>query len=359
MNYYTKEHLQSSCKNLTETVDLTNSLGGSTLISKYGGRLLGLFPNEDEVNLLWVNPHLKEIINSKQRAVGGERYWISPERVFFYKDPSTWSDWFCPPGLDPGNYEILGYNSSSCTLSSAIIITNQITKQKLTGEVTRQISLIKEPISTGLRYYCGVEFIDDCVIFKPEQKINGWSLACVISGGIKNPGTVLIPTKTDPKPLSYFRSIPKDRFHIGDNFIAFKIDVNDIYKLAIRPEDLDFTRKCKIVYILKLPNSEHYGLIMKLSDDVPKTQEQCFDVARDNPEGEIGVIQSYNSESPDKPLLRYGEIELQLNMFKTVDNTSHGKARHQLIAYIGEKQEIMEALKKYTNIIDPFLFNEH
>ena len=93
---------------------------------------------------------------------------------------------------------------------------------------------------------------------------------------------------------------------------------------------------------------------MKLSDDIPKTQEQCFDVARDHPEGEIGVIQSYNSESPDQPVLRYGEIELQLNMFTTIDNTSHGKARHQLVAYIGGKEEIMETLKAYTTITEPF-----
>jgi len=357
MNYYTKENLRSSCKNLTEIVDLTNSVGGSAFISEYGGRLLGLFPIEEEINLLWVNPHLKEIINSKQRAVGGNRYWISPERAFFYKDPSTWSDWFCPPGLDPGNYEILGYDSSSCTLSSAISLTNQITKEKLIGEITRQISLINEPISTGLKYYCGVEFIEDCVIFQPDQKINGWSLACVISGGTSNPGTVLIPTKSHPKPLSYFRKIPKERLKVNEKYIAFKIDVNDIYKLAIRPEDIDFSRKCKIAYLLRIPNSKNYGLLMKLSDDIPNTQEQCFDLARDNPEGEIGVIQSYNSESPDQPILRYGEIELQLNMFKTIENTSHGKARHQLLAYIGEKEEIMQVLKKYTSIKDPFLFN--
>ena len=359
MNYYKKKDLRVSCENLTEIVELTNSVGGSALISKYGGRLLGLFPNEDEINLLWVNPQLKEIIKSKQRTIGGDRYWISPERDFFYEDPTTWSNWFCPPGLDPGNYEILGYDSSSCSLSSAISITNQRTKQVLSGEITRQISLIKEPISTSMRLYCGVEFIDDCVIFQPEQKINGWSLACVISGGVDNPGTVIVPTKDNPKPISYFRTIPKERLKVADNYIAFKIDVNEIYKLAIRPEDINFTKKCKISYILKIPDSKQYCLLMKLSDDIPKSQEHCFDIARDHPDAEIGVIQSYNSESPNKPVLRYGEIELQLNMFESIDNTSHGKARHQLLAYIGEKEEILKVLKSYTSITDPFLFNRN
>ncbi len=98
---------------------------------------------------------------------------------------------------------------------------SQIKKELYNGEITRQLSLKKEPISTGLSY-CGIEFVDDCVLLQPGLNINGWSLACVISGGPSNPGTVLIPTKSDAKPLSYFRNIPKDRLKIGPNYVAFK-----------------------------------------------------------------------------------------------------------------------------------------
>ncbi|MEJ2296148.1 MAG: hypothetical protein P8Y23_15450, partial [Candidatus Lokiarchaeota archaeon] len=252
----------------------------------------------------------------------------------------------------------LAHDQHSCTVSSPISLTNQRTKQKLRGEITRQFSIVKEPIETGVEHYCGVEIIDDCVLFEPNQKVNGWSLACVISGGISNPGTVIIPTKGNPKPISYFRAIPQNRVSVGENYVAFKIDVHDIYKIAMSPEDINFSKKCKIVYILKIPNSNNFSLIMKLSDDIPQSQKECFDVPRDHPDAEIGVIQSYNSESPDSPILRYGEIEMQLNLFKTIDNTSHGKARHQLLGYIGEKREIMEVLDKYTSISNPFLFTQ-
>jgi len=70
-------------------------------------------------------------------------------------------------------------------------------KQGSQGEITRQFKLIKEPYSTGLSY-CGIEILDDCVLYRPNLKINGWSLATVISGGPENPGTVLIPTNTKP-----------------------------------------------------------------------------------------------------------------------------------------------------------------
>jgi hypothetical protein len=234
-------------------------------------------------------------------------------------------------------------------------VVDQFSKEKLEGKVKREIEIIKEPIKTNLPYLA-LNYRDKCVINKPNLDVNGWSLATTISGGPKNPGTVLIPTKSNPKPLSYFRIIPDKRLKIGDNHVAFKIDVNDIYKLAIRPEDIDFERDAKIGYILKIPNSENYELLIKLSNDIPRTQNECFDVARDHPHSEIGVIQSYNSESQDSSNLRYGEIELQLKQFKTINQNSIGISNHQLVAYIGPKQEIFEIVEKYLGIEDPTIF---
>ncbi|MFW9894853.1 MAG: DUF6786 family protein [Candidatus Thorarchaeota archaeon] len=354
MNYFTKDELISTIGNHARLIDFDSGTG-SIIISEYGGRPLGMFPNSKCYNLLWVNPEIKEAIKSRSHVIGGDRYWISPERDFFYKNPETFEDWTCPPALDPANYEILANSERSCTISSGILLQNQRTKLGYQGEITRQFKVIDEPFSTGVNY-CGIEILDDCIFYRPNLKINGWSLATVISGGVSNPGTVLIPTKTAPTPLSYFRTIPEDRIKIGKNFIAFKIDVDDIYKLGIRPEDIDFNRTAKIGYILKIPDSEDYGFIVKLSDDIPTTQSECFDISRDHPESEIGVIQSYNSESPNKPMLNFGEIELQLNSFKTIDNASHGKAIHEIIAYIGTKVEILSVVYKYLGIEGAFLF---
>jgi hypothetical protein len=354
MNYFTKETLISTLKDYTMIVEL-ESRESSVIISEYGGRPLGIFPKDNCYNLLWVNPHIKEAIKARSHEIGGDRYWISPERDFFYKQPETFSDWFCPNGLDPASYEILANTDTSCTVSSGVFVTNQRTKQGYQGEITRQFKFINEPHPTGISY-CGIEFVDDCVFYRPNLKINGWSLATVISGGTESPGTVLIPTKANPKPLSYFRTIPEDRLNVGENFVAFKIDVTDIYKLAIRPEDINFDIPAKIGYIIKMPDSEEYGFIVKVSDDIPKTQNECFDVSRENPNSEIGVIQSYNSESPDKPILNFGEIEIQLNAFQAIDNTSHGKAKHQLFAYIGSKEEILTVVNKYLRIETPHLF---
>ena len=354
MTIILKEQLISALKEHTELIEF-DSGEGSLLISEYGGRLLGMFPQNDSLNLLWVNPNIKKVIKERSWETGGERYWISPERDFFYKKPEIWQEWACPQSLDPANYEFLASSDSSCTVSSGFFILNQRTKQGSNGEITRQFRELKEPVSTGVSY-CGIEILDDCILYRPGLKVNGWSLSQVISGGIKSPGTVIIPTKLISKPISYFKLIPDDRLKVMDDHVAFRIDVDAIYKLAIRPEDIDFERPAKIGYILKIPDSENYGLIVKLSDDIPKNQFECFDVSRDHPDSEIGVIQSYNSESPFKPNLNFGEIELQLSLFKTIDNASHGKAKHQLFGYLGTKDEILSVQEKYFGIKDPYLF---
>jgi len=355
MNYLNKQILLSAVKDCTTLIELSTSDGSSVIISEYGGRPLGFFPKKDCYSLLWINPDIKNAIKTRNRSIGGDRYWISPERDYFYKKPETWEEWFCPEGLDPGNYEIKSSSSNSCVVSSKLSIINQTTKDKYEGKITREFKLIKEPTLTGLNY-CGIEFLDQCVLNKKNLKINGWTLANIISGGPDNPGTVLIPTKPNPKPLSYFQTIPNDRLKIGENHIEFKIDIDAIYKLAVRPEDIDFTKPAKIGYVLKMPESKEYGFLVKISDDIPKSQSECFDVARDHPDSEIGVIQSYNSESPDKPLLKYGEIELQLNPFKTINGNSQGFAKHQLFGYVGSKEEILNTVEKYLGIKGSILF---
>ncbi len=96
--------------------------------------------------------------------------------------------------------------------------------------------------------------------------------------------------------------------------------------------------------------------MVKISDDIPKSQKECFDVARDYPNSEVGVIQSYNSESPDLTQLNFGEIELQLNQFETIDNASLSKAKHQIFGYIGSKEEIIDVMEKYLGLKDSILY---
>lgn len=354
MNYFTKNALINSLKNRLDFIEL-NYNDSTIIVSEHGGRVLGIFLKEECINLLWINPAIEDLDFKKEWNIGGDRYWISPERLFFYKNPELWEDWFCPEGLDPAEYKFTSSTKTNCSLITDVNLTNQLTKEAYKGKITRNISLVEEPINTGVPY-CGIQYMEDCTLFTPNLNINGWTLTQVISGGMDNPGTVLIPTNNNPKPQSYFNPIPSNHLSVRANYIAFKIDVNDIYKLGVRPEDIDFSRSSKMGYVLKMPESEEYGFLVKISNDIPKSQDECFDVSRDHPDAEIGVIQSYNSESPDKPFLNFGEIELQLNIFKDFNGQSRGIAKHQLFGYIGTKNEILGVIEKYLEIRNPILF---
>lgn len=355
MSYYTKDDLSSSLRDNTNFLALNNSNQGTVIICEFGGRVLGMFPDNETYTLFWINQDLKKTIEHRNRDIGGDRFWLSPERIFFYDDPENWEGWNCPATLDPAYYKIIERNEGGCKVHSKISVSNHLNDERYEGEVTREFKLVKDSLDIDITHI-GIEITEICRLNKPNLKINGWNLTNIISGGTKNPGTVLIPTTSLAKPLSYFRTIPNERLFVEKNYIGFKIDVDSIYKLAIRPEDIDFSRLAKIGYILKIPNSEKYGLLLKLSDDIPRTQKECFDEARDHPPSEIGIIQSYNSESPDEKDLRYGEIELQLNMFESERNLSKLNASHTIFAYSGSLKEILLVIKKHLGIDNLNLF---
>ncbi|MFW9951977.1 MAG: DUF6786 family protein, partial [Candidatus Thorarchaeota archaeon] len=148
MKFFQKDRLVSFENQIGPLVELSFNTESSFIVSEYGGRVLGLFPRDTQPSLLWINPRITELVKSRERAIGGDRYWISPEREFFYENPQNWEGWFCPPGLDPAMYEILDSNSTSCTLSSPITLRSQISKELYSGEITRQITLIKESKKT-------------------------------------------------------------------------------------------------------------------------------------------------------------------------------------------------------------------
>ncbi|MBN1213857.1 MAG: hypothetical protein JXA99_00290 [Candidatus Lokiarchaeota archaeon] len=347
INYYTKDQLLSSIKEVTKYVELRNNDESSVIVSEYGGRPLGIFPKNESFSLLWITSDIKKKIISREREIGGDRHWLSPERAYFFQKPEKWKKWNCQSGLDPAYYKIKEQNSNNCKLESEIVIENYISRETYKGKIIRTISLVDNPISSEADYI-GIEINEECILNKPDLKINIWNIANVISGGKDNPGTVIIPTIKKANPISYIKNIPEEMLKIEKNYTAFKIDVSKIYKLGIRPEDLNFSNKAKITYYLKIPNTEDYGLLVKLSDDLPRSQKDCYDLPR-NPERkhlEKGIIQAYNSKSSNEKKLSYGEIELHFNPPKTEKNKSILRAKHKLLAYIGKKDDILSVLEK-------------
>ncbi|WP_050639114.1 MULTISPECIES: hypothetical protein [Clostridia] len=89
------------------------NLGGGwrSIITRYGGRLLGPFKEEDGESILWITPAMKDelsfkkFIESRQAQLGGERFWVNPELHFYCESPETFDDTYTvQPEIDPGHY---------------------------------------------------------------------------------------------------------------------------------------------------------------------------------------------------------------------------------------------------------------
>lgn len=85
----------------------------SILTAQRGGRVLGIFQNGKDENLLWTAPQLEDertaekFLKSDIWNYGGDRLWFGPEIRYAVSDRNRfWETLHTPETIDPGNYEM-------------------------------------------------------------------------------------------------------------------------------------------------------------------------------------------------------------------------------------------------------------
>ncbi len=324
---------------------------GAFLAVEQGARLLGLFPEPGLPNVLWVNAEIEALLARRDWFVGGERLWLAPERHFFYENPRDFEGFHVPSDIDPGNYQLdqdTTYRNefSLLDLSKSMVYDRSI--------ATRRFSPIDDPYGTSLAY-SGVRIEETVSVPTTEAVFCAWSLAMVYTCGPAAPGTTLVPTADNADFISYFEPIPPNRAELMNGYARFRVDGNAVYKFAIAPEHIRFENPCKVAYVSPYPDGEHWFCLMKLSNDLPRSQQECVDPARGNPDGPKGAIQAYNNGPSDAPIefVSFGEIELQLNSGQVRGERTVSSAAHELLAYAGTREEILDITRKALAIEQP------
>ncbi len=341
------EELKTLTQRHTESYT-RESKTGALVFSLYGARLLGLFPEKNGENLLWIYNRLEDSMKTGQWMVGGERLWISPERAFYYENPRDFEGFHVPASIDPGDYAAAG----DLSFINEFPALNYLTNETYDGSVAqRSFRQIEDPYNTGFAY-AGVGIEDSVALTSTDVTMCAWSLAQIYTCGPEKPGTALFPIKPSASVLSYFNPIPADRASVHDGYARFVIDANEVYKLAIRPEDIRFDNPVKAVYLRPSMNGDTWTCLIKRSNDLPESQAQCVDVPRDNPEGEMGAIQSYNNGpgftgGDDVP---FGEIELQFSKGHNEDGKTVSRASHELLGYVGTRTEMIALARQALDI---------
>lgn len=319
--------LLNRVKSFTKTIVLEKN-SFKILFTEYGARVLGVFRN-NEVNFLWSNPNIEEVMKRGEWNIGGLRIWISPERNFYYKDPINFREWFCPKELDPNNFKISKKGFEKVIFIGSFKLHDHISGEGLRGLIKREIKTI-----SGGENMVKLYIIDSMFSNIIKTNINLWSLTQI------NPsGSIIIPVVNHAKPIHYFGPIPTDRIKVIDNQIVFKIDGKYICKLGVRPEDFLDKNVARICYLYRVGDKWRY--ILKETFDAPLSQEECLDIPKYASKGFRGAIQSYNSDEP----LSFGEIELQFRPAISIGNNFISIAKYTVEFFEGSLKECISILK--------------
>ncbi|MEM2050443.1 MAG: DUF6786 family protein [Thermoproteota archaeon] len=341
-----REKLLSALEGLTKTVVLETDVG-SAIVTEYGARVLGVFVG-DRQNPFWVSKNLPGVISGGEWNIGGNRLWVSPERRFYYRRPDCFEEWLCQSSLDPGGWSIVSSSGESVNLEGEAELEDFVSQTKIHLSFSRQISIHGESVRKGLEYV-GLR-VRDAMVARGEVKngLNLWSLTQVRPGESRS-GTVIVPTRRGAKPIHYFGKIPGNRLRVSSNHVSFKIDGAAVYKLGIAPEDVPQPGCSKILYYVEHGKNEVFLISMRTMM-APVSQEECLDVAKADPVGPKGCVQSYNS-GPD---LCFGEIELHFKPAARVKDFLVSYADYDIEVFAGKRGEVLRLLKKI--VPKPFLF---
>lgn len=359
-NAYPNFNAEQLVSALTSHSEVIRQPGGSgeLVFSVYGGRLLGLYPQAGGPNALWVNPELSSELANGAWLTGGERLWIAPERDFYYRKPATFEAVHVPAAIDPGHYT-KSDGATENTQPDSISLQSRFDLHDFAQQVNYRDSRLKrtfrpiaDPYQSGLDY-CGVH-IHEQIRLPVQRPFCAWSIAQVYIPHARHPATALIPTRSQAAILSYFDDIPAQRASTQHGYVSFRLDSAAIYKLAVRPEDLPHSNPVKALCVMPAPDSDAWLCVVKRSNDLPRSQQDCVDVARNPQTSQKGVVQSYNhGPEPDAANLahQFGEIEIQLNpALYHADGSASSSGSHELLAYSGDYVRILTLAQRLLQL---------
>lgn len=226
--------------------------GSRVLILPYGGRVLGLFAPQSEVNFLWTHPAL-DAIDSAQAFYasaawhnsGGDRTWLAPEVDFFlpnYPDLS-FSGYWQPRQLDPGNYQPLGESGYS-TLANRLTLSSSRTKTSAELEIMKSVGPAFNPLRHESQWenFAGVEYagyslhttlrLMERSADTPLQ-VGLWNLLQLPHGG-----DLLVSTYRRADVKLYFGAVGPEDLTVSDHLIRYRMRASGEHKLGFRAVDM-------------------------------------------------------------------------------------------------------------------------
>jgi hypothetical protein len=227
-----------------EPVRLTSGSGLSVLVLPYGGRILGLFSPESNVNFLWTHPALLDAPSAcefyhsnRWHNSGGDRTWLAPELDFFFPALPDTSIYVQPRPLDAGQYRVTT-NEAEVILDTDLVLRSFRPGAELSLRVTKSVCLAEDPLRTrhaaGLGAdleFAGYRLHTSLHLLGPHPTnawVGIWNLLQLPGGG-----ELFAPTYYRTNPTVFFGDIPENHLHAGERMIRYRMQAPSEQKICI------------------------------------------------------------------------------------------------------------------------------
>ena len=231
-------------------VELQDAHGGSALVIKRAGRVMGLFDGTGD-NFLWTPEELHSPDSARDllgktawHNLGGDRTWIGPEvgtRVPDLSDPL--GSITTPASYDPGAYS-LRLDGGVASLRTEGVIRYYRPDAECAFTVEKTLRLVGSPLRRDLSrypelgnlFYTGYEQVTQLRVVPPVQPgapLCLWSLP-VLPGG----GDIIIPTLFRASVKDFMGCTDERHLIVEDRMVRFKLDGLEILKIGVKPDPL-------------------------------------------------------------------------------------------------------------------------
>lgn len=253
---------------------------GRALITRRGGRVLGLFPAADSENLLWTNKAafadlgtFQSFAESGNWNIGGERIWIAPEIQYGVRDRDAyWETVHVQPAMDPGDYVLQANEEKPDKTSVHLSAHMQLQAYNIgTGEQSIEVIHRLAPVRNPLHHqsdlmadvvYCGYERFVTLNEKSSTAYSTAWNLVQLIAGG-----QLLIPCMPVVQAEDYYvGNVPEEARQVrqGDvPHLRLHLTGKSQYKLGYQSSSMTG----RMAYYHVLPDGTAYLLVRHFFND--------------------------------------------------------------------------------------------
>ncbi len=220
--------------------------GSQVLVLPYGGRVLGLFPDDGGENFLWTHAALAESSTAKAfyesdvwHNSGGDRTWLAPEIDFFFPEYPRLDRYWQQRELDPGQYEPSRVQGS-LGWSTRARLTLSRTRQSVDLELSKRLSPALNPLRYGmLKVWDGLTFSGYTltttlhVAGDRPPKIGIWQLLQMPHGG-----DMMVPTFSHVQPTVCMGTISEQDLEVEPQLVRYRMRATGEQKLCLHAPGL-------------------------------------------------------------------------------------------------------------------------